>query len=62
MTIKVVVDEYADTRPNYQNQTSFTIVNGKPVLPDLEIPPEATFEVYGAKDLKEEKNLKLSII
>ena len=54
MTIKVVVDEYANTRPDYQNQTSFTIVNGKPVLPDLEIPPEATFQVYGAKDLKEE--------
>lgn len=54
MTIKVVIDEYTDTRPNYTNQTSFTIVNGKPVLPDLEIPKDASFDVYGAKDLKEE--------
>ncbi len=47
MTIKVIVDEkFIDTWPNYNNWTSFTIVIGKHVLPDI--------EVYGVKKLKEE--------
>ena len=53
MTIKVVVDEYA-TYPNYLNQTSFDITNERAILPDLEVPKEASFDVYGAHDLQEE--------
>ena len=52
-TIKVVVDEYA-TYPNYLNQTSFTITDERAILPDLEVPKEASFDVYGAHDLQEE--------
>ena len=53
MIVKVVVDEYA-TFPNYENQTTFEIVNGRPIIPDLQVPKEASFDVYGAKDLQEE--------
>ena len=53
MIVKVVVDEYASF-PNYPNQTTFEIVNGRPIIPDLQVPKEASFDVYGAKDLQEE--------
>ena len=53
MAIKVVVDEYA-TYPNYLNQTSFDITGERAILPDLEVPKEASFDVYGAHDLQEE--------
>ena len=53
MSIKVVVDEYA-TYPNFFNQTSFNIINERAILPDLEVPKEASFDVYGAYDLQEE--------
>ena len=46
MTVKVVVDEYA-TYPNYLNQTSFTITDERAILPDLEVPKEASFDIYG---------------
>ena len=53
MIIKVVIDEYSDF-PQYKNQTTFQIINGRPELPDLNIPKEVEFNVYGAKDLQEE--------
>jgi len=53
MTIRVVVDEYADV-PNYENQTTFNISNGRPLIPDLEIPKDISFDVFEARDLKEE--------
>ena len=53
MTVKVVIDEYAEL-PTHENQTTFTIVNGRPNVPDLEIPDGISFDVYEAKDLKEE--------
>ena len=33
MIIKVVIDEYSDF-PQYKNQTTFQIINGRPELPD----------------------------
>ena len=53
MIVKVVVDEYA-TFPNYDNQTTFEIKNGRPEIPDIQVPKEASFDVYGAHDLQEE--------
>ena len=53
MIIKVVIDEYS-TFPQYENQTTFQIINGKPELPDLKIPKDVEFNIYGAKDLQEE--------
>lgn len=53
MVVKVVVDEYG-VFPNYPNQTTFEINNGQPIIPDLQVPREASFDVYGAKDLQEE--------
>ena len=53
LTIKVVIDEYAEL-PKHGNQTTFNITNGRPIIPDLEIPQDISFDVYGAKDLKEE--------
>ena len=34
MLVKVVVDEYA-SYPNYENQTTFQIKNGRPEIPDM---------------------------
>ena len=53
MVVKVVVDEYG-VFPNYPNQTTFEIINGQPIIPDLQVPKNASFDVYGAKDLQEE--------
>ena len=53
MVVKVVVDEYG-VFPNYTNQTTFEIINGQPIIPDLQVPKDASFDVYGAKDLQEE--------
>lgn len=53
MKVKVVVDEYA-TYPNYEKQTSFNITNERAILPNLEVPKEASFDIYGAHDLQEE--------
>ena len=52
MIIKVVIDEYS-TFPNYKNQTTFQIINGRQELPDLKIPKEVEFNIYGARNLQE---------
>ena len=53
MIVKVFVDDNA-VYPNYTNQTTFEIVNGKPIIPDLQVPKQASFDAYGVKDLQEE--------
>ena len=53
MIVKVVFDEYASF-PNYENQTTFEIVNGRHIISDLQVPKEASCDVYGTKDLQEE--------
>ena len=53
MVVKFVVDVYG-VFPNYGNQATFDIINGQPIIPDLQVPKDATFDVYRAKDLQEE--------
>ena len=53
MVVKFVVDVYG-VFPNYGNQATFDIINGQPIIPDLQVPKDASFDVYGAKDLQEE--------
>ena len=45
MIIKVVIDEYSDF-PQYKNQTTFQIINGRKELPALQIPKEVVFNKY----------------
>ena len=51
--IKVIVNEYAKF-PYYENQITFDITDEKAIIPDLNVPKEASFDVYGAHDLQEE--------
>ena len=48
MVVKFVVDVYG-VFPNYGNQATFDIINGQPIIPDLQVPKDASFDVYGAK-------------
>ena len=47
------MNEYAKF-PYYENQITFDITDEKAIIPDLNVPKEASFDVYGAHDLQEE--------